>query len=145
MPEDGAPIGQGWWRVEPPPDSGRDATDRQKKFVEQLARRGFLERVLTREEKCLIELQGVDDWFSSLTFDQARAYINRCVRLEKDDEEEAKKRLLLDKEAAKAEGLPIEKVIGRCMACGGFLVLEDETVYACNRCSARGFACRRGR
>lgn len=111
-----------------------------------MAQRGQLEKVLSREELVLLELQGFDKYLQDLTRVQASELLNRIRAREDELAILAVKQSAVDadliEEVAVTYGLEADKILAVC-SCGGALVIMAEAAgggqYRCNVCNACGF------
>lgn len=129
-----------WWETGGFPDDGTKATEPQLKMLKAVGRK--LEKLLSKEEKVFIQIQGgAQEWLSTLTKVQACSIITRLVA--EDDEQKKAQNKIRDRLAAEF-GVPADKVVGQCGSCDGPLVQGTDTegnVARCHKCgSLRGFA-----
>lgn len=135
--------GAAWFHVGGPPDEGDPATEKQYRFLLTLA--AELHPLLSTAEKTFIEIEGgYEQWCRNMTRVAASTYISRVMAVHKEEAARARRADEELKKAAGEVGLAGEKVLGRCEACeGGLLVMDGPGSYTCHKCGARGFACRR--
>lgn len=138
-------IGATWFHLGGTPDDGTPPSKGQKAAIRHFFQNGLLLEVLTDAERTLAEMEGLDEWASSMTTVQASAYLARIRTLERDKEIIATRKAEDMKTLAKAAGLPGDaQIIGRCLSCdGGLLVFCPPGAFRCHKCKSMGFVDRR--